>query len=73
MRRLVHFPVLRHDQQQPAAASQGPRDLLQHTSRFAHVLQRHDVKAGIEALIPEREGMEVGDRIQAAVVPICIA
>ena len=73
VRRLVDLPVLGDDEQQPAAAAQGPRDLAQHPGRFAHVFERHDVEAGIEGLVLERERKEVGHGVEAAVVPRRVA
>src|SRR2546428_8006170 len=70
---LVTSPILRDDQHRAAASSQGPGDLAEHTGGLAHMFQRHYVQAGIEALLPERERMEVRHCIETTVVPIRVA
>src|ERR1022692_2521588 len=73
VRRLVHFPLMRHDGEQRGRGRERARGLAQNGLRLTHVLQRNDVDGGVEAAGGERQPRKIGHGIQAAVIPSAIA
>ena len=69
VRRLVHFPLVRHDGQQRSRGRQRARDFAHHGFRLAHMFQRDDVDGGLEAAGSEGQARQIGQRIQSAVIP----
>src|SRR5207244_974468 len=73
VRRLVDFPLVRHDEQQTAAGRQRAGHLSEGAARLADVLERDDVEASAEGAGAEGQRGEVGDGVETAVVPGSVA
>src|ERR1700730_14358268 len=68
-RRLVDLPLMWNDKQQAPARLQRTLDLPECAAGFAHMLQSHDVDAGVEGRFSKGQCSEIGDGIQLSVIP----
>jgi DnaK suppressor protein len=73
VRRLVNLPVLRNDNQEPRVLPGDSAQFPQHGRRLADVLERDDIQAGVETVIPERERQKIADDVKPAIIPARIS
>jgi hypothetical protein len=65
----MNFPFMRSYQQELAALPHHPRYLTQRQLRIAQMLQRHHVQRRPEYARPERQRIQIAQRIQSPIIP----
>src|SRR5579884_1157124 len=73
VRRLMHFPLMRHDEQGARAGREHASHFAQDGAGIPNVLEGHDADRRFEAAVRKRQSVQVGNSVELAVIPSVVA